>query len=489
MKFSAQPVSNGADPGGTDCRTILLDDADQPIAAPTAELTAALAPVLGCGAFGKTAYQNLLVPLSDSPLGRALLLYRLPNSDLSRLALWAFGDGVANHIAALNFPQATLDLSVFDPEKARAMAESVVLSMCQLDYRYTEFKSTPPPKMKLQHLRFLTQDPQLAETLKSAQILGEAINFARRLGDTPGNHCTPTDLADTAVQLAADHSAIETHILGELQMQKLGMGALLSVAAGSQHPARLIVMKYCGTRAKIAPHVLVGKGITFDSGGITLKPGPAMDEMKFDMCGAASVFAAMQATARSTLPINLVGIVAAAENMPGGRATKPGDVVRSMAGKTIEILNTDAEGRLVLCDALAYAAKFKPASLIDIATLTGACVVALGHQASGLYANDDALAEALLAAGERIYDRAWRMPLWTEYKAQLESKVADLANIAGRGAGSVTAACFLSHFTSEQKWAHLDVAGTAWHRGDTKGATGRPVSLLVEYLRSCAQAA
>ena len=267
------------------------------------------------------------------------------------------------------------------------------------------------------------------------------------------------------------------------------MGALLAVARGSRQPARLIVMRYQGAPADTAPQVLVGKGVTFDSGGISLKPAAKMDEMKFDMCGAASVFGVVHAVAAMELPINLVGIVPAVENMPGGAATKPGDVVESMSGQTIEILNTDAEGRLILCDALHYARRFEPANIIDIATLTGACVVALGSHASGLLGKDEALVRRLQEAGERSGDRAWPLPLWDDYQRQLRSNFADMANVGGREAGTITAACFLSRFTDGMSWAHLDIAGVAWTGGRRKGATGRPVPLLLEYLRGVAASA
>ncbi len=260
------------------------------------------------------------------------------------------------------------------------------------------------------------------------------------------------------------------------------MGSLLSVSAGSDQPAKLIVMEYNGGNKKTAPIALVGKGITFDTGGISLKPGAAMDEMKFDMCGAASVLGTFKTLIELRLPINVVGVIAASENMPNGSATKPGDVVTSMSGLTIEVLNTDAEGRLVLCDALTYTERFKPKVVIDIATLTGACVIALGGHASGLFSNNEALAEALLKAGQTANDRAWPMPIWDDYQKQLDSNFADMANIGGREAGSITAACFLSRFTKKFAWAHLDIAGTAWLSGGAKGATGRPVSLLVQYL-------
>jgi len=298
----------------------------------------------------------------------------------------------------------------------------------------------------------------------------------------PGNICTPRYLASEAQKLGRKNERLKTTVLEDKKLEALGMGSLLSVARGSKEPARLISMEYSGGRSGSKPVVLVGKGITFDTGGISLKPGAAMDEMKFDMCGAASVFGVMNALCAMKAKVNVVGLVAAAENMPGSQATKPGDVVTSMSGKTIEVLNTDAEGRLVLCDALSYAEKFKPEAVIDIATLTGAVIIALGHHASGLFSNNDALADELLSAGEASGDRAWRLPIWDEYQQQLKSNFADLANIGGRPAGSVTAACFLSQFAEKYRWAHIDIAGTAWKSGANKGATGKPVSLLIHYL-------
>lgn len=318
--------------------------------------------------------------------------------------------------------------------------------------------------------------------LDTGSAIGEGVNQARLLGDLPANHCTPKDLAAAAQQLTSLNDKLSVEILDEKQMKKLGMGAMLSVAAGSDQPPRLVIMNYQGAAKTTAPTVLVGKGITFDTGGISIKPAPGMDEMKYDMCGAATVIGVMHALASMNARLNVIGIVAAAENMPSGRATKPGDVVTSMSGKTIEILNTDAEGRLVLCDALTYAARFKPRTVIDIATLTGACVIALGNHASGLFANDQALADELLEAGQQAMDRAWQMPLWDDYQKSLKSNFADIANIGGREGGSITAACFLSRFTKELRWAHLDIAGTAWSSGAQKGATGRPVGLLLRYL-------
>jgi leucyl aminopeptidase len=308
------------------------------------------------------------------------------------------------------------------------------------------------------------------------------MNTARDLGDLPGNICTPNYLANQAKALGRKHKKLSVSIVEEKKMRELGMGALLSVSAGSDQPAKLIVMEYKGAAKSKKPHVLVGKGITFDTGGISLKPGARMDEMKYDMCGAASVVGTMTTLTELNLPINVVAIIAAAENMPSGGATKPGDVVTSMSGQTIEVLNTDAEGRLVLCDALSYAERFKPQSIIDIATLTGACVVALGKHATGLYSNEDDFAAELLAAGNTVGDRAWHMPLWDDYQNQLDSNFADIGNIGGPEGGSITAACFLSRFTKNMRWAHMDIAGTAWNSGANKGATGRPVALLTQYL-------
>lgn len=316
--------------------------------------------------------------------------------------------------------------------------------------------------------------------------IAQGMNLAKDLGNLAPNICTPTYLAKQAKDLAKSHK-IKADVLDEKDMEKLGMGSLLSVAQGSQEPAKLIVLEYYGLEKKDNPYVLVGKGVTFDTGGISLKPAAEMDEMKFDMSGAGSVLGTLHAVAAMKLPINVVGIIPTTENMPSGKATKPGDVVTSMSGQTIEILNTDAEGRLILCDALTYAERFHPKAVVDIATLTGACVIALGNFTSGLMGNDDDLAEELLAAGEKIGDRAWRLPLWDEYQDLLKSNFADMANIGGRAAGTISAACFLSRFTHKYRWAHLDIAGTAWKSGKDKGSTGRPVPLLCQFLMTQSQ--
>lgn len=368
---------------------------------------------------------------------------------------------------------------------AQWKARQTVLAFAGASYRFDRLKSKPSRKPQLARLWLCGEDNETAARAAGAALgkgIAEGIALTRDLANLPGNHCTPSHLAETALELAKEFPTLKVTVLGAPEMQKLGMGSLLAVARGSRQPPRLIVIEYRGGDKRAAPVVLVGKGVTFDSGGISIKPAAAMDEMKFDMTGGASVLGVMKAVARLGLPLNVVGAVPATENLPDGDATKPGDVVTSMSGQTIEILNTDAEGRLILCDALTYIGRYEPDVVIDIATLTGACVIALGSHASGLFANDDALAEDLLAAGQQAGDRAWRMPLWDDYQKQLDSPFADMANVGGREAGSVTAACFLARFTKDYRWAHLDIAGTAWTGGKAKGSTGRPVPMLMEYL-------
>ena len=361
---------------------------------------------------------------------------------------------------------------------ARALADAT--------YRFdtTRSKPTEARKKGAAKVVLLTRH-RITEALKTAVARGRAIAegmaLTKELGNLPANICTPTHLAETAKGLGKEFK-FKVEVFERKDMEKLGMHSLLSVAKGSHEPPKFIVMHYKGGKSKDKPIVLVGKGITFDTGGISLKPAAEMDEMKFDMCGAASVLGTFRALARMALPLNVIGIIPTTENMPGGNATKPGDVVKSMSGQTIEILNTDAEGRLVLCDALTYAERFKPECVIDIATLTGAVIVALGKIPSGLMANDDGLAQELLACGQRSGDRAWQLPIWDEYQDLLKSNFADMANIGGRFGGSITAACFLARYTKAYKWAHLDIAGTAWNSGDAKGSTGRPVPLLSDFL-------
>ncbi len=366
--------------------------------------------------------------------------------------------------------------------------QASVISIEQSLYRYSETKSkTGKNKSLLRKIKFLANKRADISTIREGQEYGSAIangmKLAKDLGNLPGNICTPTYLAKQAKELKKGNRKLHVDIVEESQMEKLGMGALLSVSNGSIEPAKLVCLEYKGGEQNERPIVLVGKGITFDTGGISLKPGAAMDEMKFDMCGAASVLGTLKACCELDIPLNVVGVIACAENMPSGKATKPGDVVTTMSGQTVEILNTDAEGRLVLCDALTYIDKYKPDTVIDIATLTGACVVALGQIPSGLMSNDDKLVKELLTAGTLAGDRTWQLPLWDEYQSQLDSNFADIANIGGRWGGTITAACFLSRFTKKYRWAHLDIAGIAWHSsGKQKGATGRPVPLLTEYL-------
>ena len=364
------------------------------------------------------------------------------------------------------------------------LARQVVLVARETCFRVDELKSkrdevSVPAKL---HFLLSSKDTAVERGLAQGTAIANGTELTKRLGNLPPNVCTPSYLAETARKMAKEFK-LGVEVLDQKHMEALKMGSLLSVAKGSTQAPKLIVLKYQGAGAKAAPIVLVGKGITFDSGGISLKPGAAMDEMKYDMGGAASVLGTMRAIAELKPKINLVMIVPACENMPSGGASKPGDIVTSMSGQTIEILNTDAEGRLILCDALTYAERFKPAAVVDVATLTGACVIALGNVNSGLFANDEALAAELLAASKVAVDPAWRMPLDEDYNEQLKTNFAEMAN---RGtpsnAGAVTAACFLSRFTKGYAWAHLDIAGTAWKGGAAKGATGRPVGLLAQFV-------
>jgi leucyl aminopeptidase len=352
-------------------------------------------------------------------------------------------------------------------------------------YRFDRLKSKKDevrrPLRKLTFCVNRRSELALAEdALAQGLAIANGVEIAKDLGNLPGNICTPGYLADQARQLAKDHG-MAVDVLDRADMEKLGMNTLLSVARGSHEPPKFIVLHHAGG-GSAKPIVLIGKGITFDSGGISLKPGPEMDEMKYDMCGAASVLGTLKAAALMKLPLNIIGVIPTTENMPGGSATKPGDVITSMSGQTVEILNTDAEGRLILCDALTYVERFDPECVVDIATLTGACVIALGHVTSGLLANNDSIARELLDAGHEAHDRAWQLPLWDDYQEQLKSNFADMANIGGRPAGTITAACFLARFAEKLTWAHLDIAGTAWRSGKEKGATGRPVPLLSHFL-------
>ncbi len=353
-------------------------------------------------------------------------------------------------------------------------------------YVFDRFKSKKADPRALQKIILLcdkSEQPDVERATREASAIASGMAFARDLGNLPPNVCHPTYIAEQAKQMSKAYKGLKVDVLDEKKLRDLGAGAFLAVSQGSDQPGCIIVMQYNGGKKGEQPYALVGKGITFDTGGISLKPGQGMDEMKYDMGGAASVLGTLKAVLELQLPINLVCLLACAENMPSGGATRPGDIVTTMSGQTVEILNTDAEGRLVLCDALTYAERFEPRAVIDVATLTGACIVALGSNTSGLLGNNDALVQQLLQAGENAADRAWQLPLFDEYQEQLDSPFADIANIGGPKAGTITAACFLSRFTKKFAWAHLDIAGTAWTSGGKeKGATGRPVPLLTQYL-------
>jgi len=371
-------------------------------------------------------------------------------------------------------------------------ARTVALAAREAAYRFERMKSKPEPGPRGPSAIAIGctrgDAAAIGRALAVAAAIADGTDLAKDLGNLPGNVCTPTYLAQTARSLAREHG-LKVEVLERKQMEALKMGALLAVAQGSEQAPKFIVLRYQGGGAKRPPIVLVGKGITFDTGGISIKPAAEMDEMKFDMCGAASVLGTMRAVAAIGPAIDVVGLIPTCENMPSGRATRPGDVVTSMSGQTVEILNTDAEGRLILCDALTYAERFRPAAVVDIATLTGACVIALGNHHSGLFARDDALADELLACGRDAADTCWRMPLDDEYQDALKSNFADMGNVGGRAGGAVTAACFLARFAKAYPWAHLDIAGTAWRSGASKGASGRPVPLLVRFVLGRAGAA
>lgn len=434
--------------------------------------------------------------------GSTLLLHNVPGTLSDRILLIGLGKekdfrekefsgAIRTAVKTLNETGA-FDASIFItelPVKKRSIAwrirQTTIIAL-DATYKFDQFKSKKEDVRR--PLRKLTlgverrnELAQAEDALAQGQAIAEGVALAKTLGNLPANICHPGYLAEQAQAMAKEFK-LDCEILERADMETLGMHSLLAVAKGSHQPPKLIVLKHNGAKASEPPIVLVGKGVTFDTGGISLKPAAEMDEMKYDMCGAASVLGTLQAVARLALPINLTVIIPATENMPGGSATRPGDIVTSMSGQTVEILNTDAEGRLILCDALTYAERFEPETVIDVATLTGACVVALGEVASGLFSNRDGLARELLDASDEAHDRAWHMPLWDDYQEQLKSPFADMANIGGRMAGAVTAACFLSRFTKKFSWAHLDIAGTAWKSGSNKGATGRPVPLLAYYL-------
>ncbi|MEO4047789.1 leucyl aminopeptidase [Pseudomonas sp. CAU 1711] len=439
--------------------------------------------------------------------GQTLLLHSLPGLKAERVLLVGSGKGelsdrqfrklvAAAHgvLKSLGGADAVLTLGELKVKgrDAYGKARLLVETLADGAYVFDQFKSQKAEPKALKKITLIADKAEQAEVERGslhARAIATGMAFTKDLGNLPPNLCHPSYLADEAKALAKAHKNLKVDILDEKKLKELGAGAFLAVAQGSEQPPRMIVLHYQGSKKDDKPFALVGKGITFDTGGISIKPAAGMDEMKYDMCGAASVLGTLRAVLELALPINLVCLLACAENMPSGRATRPGDIVSTMSGQTVEILNTDAEGRLVLCDTLTYAERFKPQAVIDIATLTGACIVALGSNVSGLMGNNEALVKQILKAGEHADDRAWQLPLHDEYQEQLDSPFADIANIGGPKAGTITAGCFLSRFAKSFHWAHLDIAGTAWiSGGKDKGATGRPVPMLTQYLLDRAKA-
>ncbi len=442
---------------------------------------------------GKNGETLLINYLADSPIKR-LLITGLGEAD--KISRKSFRKALSSAIKALRGSRLkSAHSALHEAEVPKADSTWKIRQTIEVFndglYLYDATKQNDDNKISLQHITILANDVDSAAAehgLQQGLAIAHGMTLTKQLADLPGNICTPGYLAQQAELLAERFDRLEVEILEESHMEALGMGALLSVTRGSRQPAKLITLKYHGVDDDSQPIVLIGKGLTFDAGGISLKPGAGMDEMKYDMCGGATVLGALQMAAELQLPLNIVGLVPASENLPDGDANKPGDVLTSMSGKTIEVLNTDAEGRLILCDTLTYAEKFNPEVVIDMATLTGACLVALGRVPSGLLGNDDALCDDLIKASETACDSLWRLPLWEDYQEQLNSNFADMANIGGRDAGTITAACFLSRFAEDYRWAHLDIAGTAWRTGKEKGATGRPLPLLAQYLLDRADA-
>ncbi len=435
----------------------------------------------------------------DGKLGATLLLHAVTGVVATRVLLVGLGKQAefsekqyrqAVRAAVKALPKGVTNAGIFLTELAikKSDTQSKVAQLVEVvtdaTYQVNAIKLKKAEPLSIEKIVIFvpkTDNAQAEAGLKHGLAIGAGVSLAKDLGNLPPNICTPSYLGKQAKALAKTYG-LKVEVLEKAEIEKLGMGSFLGVAQGSVEPPRFIVLQHLKGDKKQKPTVLVGKGITFDTGGISLKPGAEMDEMKYDMCGAASVLGTFKAIGELDLAINAIGLIATCENMPDAGAIKPGDILTSMSGQTIEVLNTDAEGRLILCDALTYAERFEPSAVVDIATLTGACVIALGHHPSGLFSNKDALAAELLAAGEKAHDRAWHMPLWEEFQTQLDSNFADMANIGGRAGGSITAACFLSRFTKKYDWAHLDIAGTAWKSGKEKGGTGRPVPLLTTFL-------
>ncbi|MDP1773396.1 MAG: leucyl aminopeptidase [Methylobacter sp.] len=438
--------------------------------------------------------------------GETVLINAVPGSKIERILLVGLGEN--KPLSGKNYKKALL-AAVNSLKKPQIKSVVCCLAECDVTdrdwqwksrhiievfndaaYQFTHTKSDKETESKLQKIAIAAMETERASAqagLLQGKAVAEGMDLTKYLGDLPGNICTPTYLAEQAIALSKKYASLDVKILEESDMASLGMGSFLSVSSGSRQPAKFITLSYQGGEKNAKPIVLVGKGLTFDAGGISLKPAAGMEEMKYDMCGGATVLGTLLAVAQMQLPLNIIGLIPSSENMPDGDANKPGDIVTSMSGKTIEIVNTDAEGRLLLCDALTYAERYNPEVVIDIATLTGAVGVALGRVAMGVLGNDDALCNELVTAGEIANDNAWRLPLWEEYQELLKSNFADMSNSGGKDAGTITAACFLARFAEKFRWAHLDVAATAWRTGPTKGATGRPVSLLIQYLISRTQ--
>ena len=442
--------------------------------------------IAGGDANGKPGTTTLLFALAGVSAPRVLVIGLGDAGKFDASAFHRAANDAARAIKGLPIDDALFTLTELDVS-GRDLAWKLRTAALAADAQAYRYTATFKPKKEAEPKQLATiafaasDDDANRRALTQAAAIANGVRFARELGNLPPNICNPAHIAAQAKQIADTHAGVTLDVLERDDMAKLGMGSLLGVAQGSANPPKLVVLQWKG-RGEAKPYALVGKGITFDTGGISLKPGAGMEEMKFDMCGAASVLGAFVSAVELKLPINLVCVVPAVENMPDGNSYRPSDVLTSMSGLTIEVLNTDAEGRLILCDALTYVQKFDPQIIIDAATLTGACVVALGKHASGLMTKDDELADQLLAAGNATHDRAWRLPLWDDYQGQLESGFADIANIGGKYAGAITAGCFLSRFTNGRRWAHLDIAGTAWDEGRKGLATGRPVPMLVQYL-------
>ncbi len=470
----------------------VYEDGDLGIAARRidAQLNGMIGKLRGDGDFSAKLGEALLLPAPAGAAAARVLLIGLGNrSGFGRKQYRKVLQSTVQSLAKTGASDAVVYLALeqvgdLDVQyRARIVAEV----FCAQLYKIPDLKTGARPKTpRLSSVGVAVADARAAKAadqgLRIGAALGSGLALSRDLANLPPNVCTPTYLGNRALELAKEFPSIKTKVLDKNGIKALKMGAFLAVTQGSDQPPRLITCEYRGAKKDAAPICLIGKGITFDSGGISLKDPPAMDEMKFDMSGAAAVLGALRAAAELKLPVNLVVIVATCENMPSGGAVKPADIVTTMSGQTVEILNTDAEGRLILCDAITYSRRFKPAAVIDVATLTGACIVALGNHFSGLMSNDETLADELESAGVRADDRAWRLPIGEEYVDQLKSNFADIANVGGREGGACTAASFLSKFAKDLHWAHLDIAGTAWLGGSQKGSTGRPVPLLVDFL-------